>query len=172
MEAAFIPWFKFFTLRPNCHSFTNFVTLALNVLLGFIVLIIGFLSAYYAMSARPYSDDRWPAVSSVVLIICGLLLFFNPVIGAVSLTLIIATFFIFTGLGKLALAEIIRPNTTWNWILISGLVDIGLSFLIFFNLVEVSNNLLGILLGISFLVQGWWNIRLALNLRKLNISLN
>lgn len=150
----------------------NFVTLALNVLLGIIVLSIGVLSAYYALSARPYSDDSWPAVSSVVLIVCGLLLLFNPLIGAVSLTLILAIFFILTGLGKLALAEIIRPYITWNWVLISGLIDIGLSFFILFNLVEVSNNLLGILLGISFLMQGWWNIRLALNLRKLNIPLN
>ena len=142
------------------------VTSTLNVLFGVLLLLIGIATAYYAYQVRFMSYDRWPSLTSLTLIVCGLLLIVFPKFGAISITLIIAIFFIFTGLGKLTLAQLIRPHTTRLWIFFSGFIDLCLSFLIFFNLNNTADWLLGLLLGISLIVQGLWNIRLSLLIRK------
>ncbi|MBT8140812.1 MAG: hypothetical protein HKN88_09015 [Gammaproteobacteria bacterium] len=144
----------------------QFVTYALNTIFGVLLFIIGISTAAYALWSRSFSHDFWPWLSSAIFILCGVLLIFNPKIGAVSITLIIALFLLISGIGKIGMAGIVRPDKTWNWIFVSGVIDLVLCTLIFMNMNQVSAWLLGILLGISLCVQGLWHIRLALNLRK------
>ena len=142
------------------------VTTALNLVLGAILLFIGLISSLYAYQVSAFSKDYWPLFTAISLLVTGFLLLLFPKVGALSLTLIIAIFFIFSGVGKIALAQLVSPHSSRHWIMLSGLVDLGLSFFIFFNLVDTADWFLGVLLGISLILQGLWNIRLARVMQK------
>lgn len=144
----------------------QFVTSALNILFGILLLLIGLATAMYAYRVRHYSHDRWPSFTSLAFVMFGFMLILFPKVGALSITLIIAIFFLFIGIGKISLAQLVHSHSSRKWILLSGLIDLVLSFLIFFNLGNTADWLIGLLLGISLILQGWWNIRLALSLRK------
>ncbi len=149
-------------------ALSQFITSAVNVFLGVILLVTGVLSFVYAVSIRNYSQDRWPWYTAISLIIIGILLIINPTIGAISITLLLGIFFMFTGLGKLTLGQVVKNKPVSKWVLINGFIDILLSFLIFFNLQNFAAWLLGALLGISLCMQGLWNIRLAKNIQQIS----
>jgi len=95
----------------------------------------------------------WPAIiSGALLLALGIVVLRNPLLSAVTLTLLAGTLFLMGGVIRLVAAFQIDQNR--GIMVFSGLVSLGLGLLVLLNLVEASLELLGILIGVQALVDG------------------
>jgi len=84
----------------------------------------------------------------------GLLLIFNPLRGAISLTLLIAWLFIADGVIRTALAFRLRPRDRWGWFLASAIVSFVVGILLIAGWPATGLWALGTLLGIDLIFSG------------------
>jgi uncharacterized membrane protein HdeD (DUF308 family) len=134
--------------------FPEFSTLAATLLTGWIMLIAGvliFISSFWIHGTGPFfAANLFGLLSGVA----GVFLLFNPLAGAVALTLIVGIMFMFQGASELVFAFETRPANGWVSMLVSGIASIILAIIIVSGWPGISAIALGILLGVNFLTTG------------------
>jgi uncharacterized membrane protein HdeD (DUF308 family) len=132
-----------------------------------VFVVGGVFQIIHAFQARGWKSGLWQGLSGVVYVIGGLLAFFNPLAGAVALTIILAATFIIDGAIRIGMAMSSRPIDHWVWMLIGGIVSVlvGLYILFVIGSAPVSFFILGVFAGISFLFEGWAFLMLGIGSR-------
>jgi len=97
----------------------------------------------------------------------GVYLLRHPDVGMVALTLLLAAVFMIDGAVQVALSLELRPQDGWVWMLVAGLIAIGVGLLVAAELPDTSLVTIGILLGVSFLSTGIARISLSRRLSAL-----
>jgi membrane protein HdeD len=121
-------------------------------LIGWVVLIVGTVMVVGSLR-RIRSGGPWSAVlGGVGLAVLGLFILRNPLIGALSLTLLAGSLFLTTGLVRIFSSGQYQGDR-W-FVLIIGVVSVGLGLFVLSNLVTASLTLLGLLLGGQTLIEG------------------
>lgn len=144
---------------------------------GFIFLILGMLSLLVPMVAAEALDyiigalllftalaqflisyitkRHWSYyISSFVYLIAGLLLIIRPNEGVMALAAIVGIFLLLQGCVQIFTASLYAPFLGWQWVLFSGLVSIALAGIIYSGWPATGMWILGIMLGINFIVFG------------------
>lgn len=101
-------------------------------------------------------------LTALFYLIAGILLFLKPVLGAVALTLMLAVFYMASGVSKIVIS-IVNRFTNWGWMFFNGLVSLILGGLIFMEWPESSLWVIGLFVGIDLLVTGWLWVILGLS---------
>ena len=143
-------------------------TLAFTILVGWLFLISGIVGLITTFWARHAPGFWWSLISAVIGILAGLALLTSPVVGALSLTLVLVAFFIIEGIASIMYAVDHRRQFTgsWFWMLLSGVIDLILAAIILAGLPETAVWALGLLVGINMLFGGGALIAMALAARK------
>jgi uncharacterized membrane protein HdeD (DUF308 family) len=143
-------------------------TLALTILVGWLFLISGIVGLVTTFWARHAPGFWWSLISAIIGILAGLALLVSPVVGALSLTLVLIAFFIIEGVASIMYAVDHRRQLTgsWGWMLVSGIIDIILAGIILAGLPETAVWALGLLVGINMLFGGGALIAMALAARQ------
>jgi len=129
-------------------------TLAAALFVGWMFLLAGvflFVGSFSIHGTGPFFGAM---LLALLMLAAGVFLLFNPLAGAIALTIVIGVLFLFQGAFELALAFEMRPHQGWIWMLISGLASVVLALVIAVGLPGISLIALGILLGINFLSTG------------------
>ena len=125
---------------------------AVGFLIGSVLTLGGILAVMLAVSFQGTRVFVWMLVAGIFPFCAGLYLLFFPASGLVTLTFLIAAILLLRGLAQSAF------DMGWikgsGWVLVSGLVSVGLAAFIFAALPESSTVLLGILLGLDLIVSG------------------
>ncbi|NJC33467.1 uncharacterized membrane protein HdeD (DUF308 family) [Sphingomonas jejuensis] len=140
--------------------------LAATIIAGWVLLLIGV--AGIVMGVRTRRDHG--RVSDILLgalsVVAGLVLIFDPLRGALSLTLVLSIWLLVRGIMELIGAS--RSNGGGRTLLIvAGLVDLLLAGLLFFNYPFPAVQMAGLFVGISLLFRGVTTTMAAVALRKL-----
>jgi uncharacterized membrane protein HdeD (DUF308 family) len=98
----------------------------------------------------------------------GLILLIQPVGGAVSLTLLLIAFFVIDGIASIMFAIDHRAQLSgrWEWMLVSGIIDLALAAIIFAGLPGTAAWALGVLVGVNMIFGGAALIAMAVHARK------
>lgn len=122
------------------------VLIAWTSLFSGVVMLVGALF-------RIRSGGAWSAaLGGAVLTVLGLFMLRNPIIGAVTLTMLAGALFLTGGLARVVAAF---QSAQHKLILaVSGLVSIGLGLYVLINPVVATLTLLGVLLGVQIVVEG------------------
>ncbi|AGH50912.1 MULTISPECIES: HdeD family acid-resistance protein [Sphingomonadales] len=138
-------------------------TLAATLTIGAFFLITGLMSIVSGISAR--HETRWYEILfGVISVVLGALLAFRPIIGAISLTLTVATWLGIRGALEIYWGIKIRRH---RWLLIAmGVINILLDVFLLATLPFTALTLPGYILGISFLFGGFTAIMVALGYRS------
>lgn len=126
---------------------------AVSVLLvGWVALLSGVILVAGSLF-RIRSGGFWSAaLGGAILVVLGLFVLRNPLIGAVSLTLMAGSMFLASGLTRVITASQAKQG---RWLLVlSGIISIGLGLWVLFNIVAATLGLLGTLVGIQTLLEG------------------
>jgi uncharacterized membrane protein HdeD (DUF308 family) len=115
----------------------------------------------HAAQLRGKQGFWWKVTASILSLAAGVLLLAFPLAGVVTLTLIVAVFFLASGLLKTVLSLQWRPLSGWGWLLLSGIVSILLGGTILVAFPASAAWVIGLLVGITLLLDGWWLIGLA-----------
>jgi uncharacterized membrane protein HdeD (DUF308 family) len=135
-------------------AFPIFSTLAATLLVGWALLISGvaiFISSFWIHGTGPFFGANLFGLLSTA---AGVFLLFNPLAGAVALTLVVGVMFIFQGVSEIMFAMEMRPASGWVGMLLSGIASIALAIIIVSGWPGISLVVLGLLLGINFLTTG------------------
>lgn len=136
-------------------------TMAVVWVIGAVILVQGILQLVHCFKTKEWSAFVWNLLWAVVYIIAGGLILARPLLGAITLTLVLAAFFLVEGVVKLGLAMKIKPAPRWGWVMFSGFMGLVLGIIIFSGWPGDSLAILGLFLGIDLIFGGWSMLMLA-----------
>lgn len=140
------------------------VTLASVLFFGILFIISGIFHAVQAFRTRQSKGFFLPLLAGVLDLVVGLLLVTHPAVGALTLTLLLAAFFLVGGLFRTVAALSMRfPN--WGWAVLGGMVSLFLGILLWMEWPESGLWFIGMCIGIDMIFHGWGWIMLALAAR-------
>ncbi len=140
-------------------------TLVASLLVGWVLLISGGFMFFGSFSIHGTGPFFGALLLSLLSIAAGVFLLFNPLAGAVGLTLVVGVLFMIQGAFEIFFAFEIRPHAGWIGMLISGLASIVMAILIAAGWPAISVIVLGILLGVNFISTGFGYILVSRSLK-------
>jgi uncharacterized membrane protein HdeD (DUF308 family) len=125
-----------------------------DIFLGLLFLVGG-----VAQSVRTWKTWEGPGswlacFSALLMLIAGVIMLVNPIIGLVAITTILGIYFFFDGIAKCALTFQLAVGTHKFWVFLSGVISFILAIMIFAGLPEISSWILGLFVGINMLLTG------------------
>jgi len=142
-------------------------TLAVTLMAGWAFIFLGVLQVFHSFAVKGWGGFFWALGLGILTFLVGISLVFNPLAGSVSLTILVAAFFLAMGVVKVMYALKLRPTSGWGWVIFSGIVSIVLGLMIMLGLPYSSLSVLGILLGIELISNGVLYGFVAAGLRRL-----
>jgi uncharacterized membrane protein HdeD (DUF308 family) len=138
---------------------------------GWLFFIGGIVGLASFFTGRDVPGSIWTFLGAAFAILAGIYLLRQPFAGMVSLTLILAAFFIAQGITQI-FASIAhrRVLKSWGWVLASGIIDLILGAIILNGFPETSVWVLGLLVGINLFMYGIALIMTALASREVTAS--
>ena len=148
--------------------FPLFATLTITIILGWIFLASGIVGLIATLGARGVPGFWWSLLSALIAIAVGLALLFEPIAGALSLTLVLIAFFVVEGVASVMYALEHRRELSgrWEWMLMSGIIDLILAGIIFAGFPGTAAWALGLLVGINMIFGGMALIAIAMHARS------
>lgn len=117
----------------------------------------------YSFRTREQGGFIWKVLLSVLYIATGLMLFYKPLTGILTLTLLLGSFLFMEGVFNIILALRLRPQQNWTWVLGDGILTLFLGAMIWFQWPFNAPWLIGTLVGVSVLFTGVSRLMLSLN---------
>ena len=147
----------------------NVATLAVEVFIGWVLLLSGVVGLITTFRMRSAPGFGWSLLSAGIAIAAGVILLAWPLSGVLSLTLILTAFLTIEGVASIMMALTHRRGFSARWalLLVSGLVDLVLAALIFLGLPATAAWAIGLLVGINMVFGGSALISMALQARSL-----
>ena len=128
--------------------------IAITAVVGWILLFAGAAHLIYGWHSRNTGSVVWQGIIGILYIVVGLYLVFHPARGLVSLTLLLAAYFVVEGILELMMYFRLRHSPRAGWFLLDGLITLGLGALIWAHWPSSSVWVLGTVVGISLLISG------------------
>lgn len=131
-------------------------SLAVEIFIGWLFLAIGAVGLTMTIFGRKLPGLPWSLLSAIMAIVTGGLLVWWPLSGVVTLTLLVAAYFIFDGISSIMLALDHRANSarSWVWLLASALLDLICAGIIITGLPGTATWVIGLLVGIDMVFGG------------------
>src|SRR3954452_25172250 len=131
-------------------------SLAVTIFLGWMFLISGIAGLVLTFWARQMPGFWWSLVSALLALGAGIVVLAQPVQGTLTLTVVVGIYFLAEGVATIMYALEHRRELTgrWSWLLIAGLMDLVIAFLIIAGLPGSALWALGLLLGINLMFGG------------------
>ena len=141
-------------------------TMVYVIFYGWLLLIIGVIEAVQAFWQRKWGGILVHLLGGILAAVVGLIIVANPGAGALVLTLILAVFFMVTGLFRIMAALMMRfPH--WGWLLVSGVITLALGVFIWRQWPVSGLWVIGLFIGIDMIFVGWSWVMAALAARRL-----
>lgn len=141
-------------------------TLASTLFFGWLMLIggvVGTVSAFRAKNAPGFWSNVALALLAALL---GVVILINPVAGAVTLTWMLAAYFLLVGIATFSIASAVKASTGRFALLIaSGVLNVVLAAILVFGLPGTAVWAVGVFLGISLISSGAGLLTSALDAR-------
>ncbi len=141
-------------------------TLASAIFFGWLLLVLGVVGIVSSLRMRGSSGFWSGLLVSVLALVLGVMILFDPFAGAVTLTTLLSIYFLLSGLSMLSLANAFRPSTARFWLpALAGVLNIALAVLLVLGLPGTALWASGVFLGISLLSSGLGLLFAALDAR-------
>jgi uncharacterized membrane protein HdeD (DUF308 family) len=143
-------------------------SLAITIFLGWMFLISGIGGLILTFWARQMPGFWWSLISAALAVLAGGILLARPVQGVLTLTIVVGAYFLAEGVATIMYALEHRRELSgrWSWLLIAGILDLAVSFIIIAGLPGSAEWALGLLVGINLLFGGATLIGMALAARN------
>src|ERR1700726_4112545 len=143
-------------------------SLAVTIFLGWMFLISGIGGLIITFWARNMPGFWWSLFSAALAVLAGGVLLARPVQGVLTLTIVVGAYFLAEGVTTIMYALEHRKELSgrWSWLLVAGLMDIFIAFIIIAGLPGSAEWAIGLLAGVNLLFGGATLIGMALAARN------
>ncbi len=140
-------------------------------IVGFAFLAGGIVMLVQVFATR----DGWDArliylILGIFTLFAGAMLVLRPLEGVIALTLVLITSIFVSGLMRIAVGIMARPEAGSGWLIFGGIISVVVSGYLFMNYPEVGVVLLGVMAGVSLIGEGAGYVRFAFALKN-NVSI-
>jgi uncharacterized membrane protein HdeD (DUF308 family) len=143
-------------------------SLAIAILIGWLFFVGGIFRTMSVLRHRGMPGFAWSLLTAALAIVLGLVLLLRPIAGVLTLTIALVVFFVVEGVAAILLAVEHRQHLpSWGWVLLSGLVDLLLAYLIWDGWPSSAGWAIGLLVGINMVFVGLSLIMTALAARTM-----
>ncbi|HUO67820.1 MAG TPA: HdeD family acid-resistance protein [Gammaproteobacteria bacterium] len=133
-----------------------FVTgLAVTVSVGALLVLSGLGQCFLAFQAGAFGRGLLIFLLGLIAVVAGVYMVSQPVSGLASLTLLLAGYFIVTGILTIITALQLRPASGWGWMLANAIVTLLLGVLIWRQWPLSGTWAVGTLFGVQMLMSGF-----------------
>ncbi len=139
---------------------------AVSVFVGFLLLASGVAQIVHALKSKQWGTGFWGTVIGLLGVVAGLLMIFRPMVGLVTMTILLAIYFLVDGISEIIAAFKIKPDQGWGWLLFNGIVAVLLGVMIWRQWPVSGAWAIGVLVGIHILITGWSMIILGTGARR------
>ncbi|MEQ9618522.1 MAG: HdeD family acid-resistance protein [Deltaproteobacteria bacterium] len=140
-------------------------TYAIEVFLGFILIAGGAISVIGSFFAGNWKKLLLILLSGILYLVVGYMLLKNPMAGVLTLTILLAAFLLVEGIFKIIHAFQMKPSPNWVWLLVSGIASVILGVMIWGEFPASSAFVIGLLVGIYFIINGFSMVMLSFALK-------
>lgn len=137
-----------------------------TVLLGWALIFVGLAQFVFALYSQTIGSFFLKVLSSLFYGICGIVLAFFPIAGAVVLTGVLGTLLLIQSGLHTATAFQLRPVDGWGWFLFDAVTNLLLGVLILAKWPSSSVWAIGTLVGVSVAMSGISRIMIAAKIRS------
>jgi uncharacterized membrane protein HdeD (DUF308 family) len=139
-------------------------SIAIKVMIGWLLLLTGAAVFFYAFQTRDWSSAIFSGIIGVLHLAAGVYLAFFPLTGLIGLTALLAVVFLIQGGIETAIGLQTRPRNGWGWLVASGIAAGLVGMMLLIGLPGTATWAIGLLVGINFLSSGisfWMLSRVA-----------
>jgi uncharacterized membrane protein HdeD (DUF308 family) len=134
--------------------FAFFSTLITIYSLGVILIIMGILEEVHALHVRAWKNFFLHLCLGILYLVGGALIIGHPLVSEINLTLLLAFFFIVSGLVRIVFS-LSHHIVHKGWQVLNGLISFILGLLIWQQWPESGLWVIGVFVGINALMAGW-----------------
>ncbi|RKD95773.1 uncharacterized membrane protein HdeD (DUF308 family) [Halopiger aswanensis] len=128
--------------------------LSLTMGFGALLVLSGVVHGAHAVTARGWRGRIWQAALAVVAILAGLIAFMNPVVGLVTLTLVLVGYLLADGVAELWMGLRMAGQPGRTSIVASGVISLVLAGLLWVGFPATASWAIGLLVGVSLFMTG------------------
>lgn len=129
-------------------------TMVFETMFGVMFLIGGITLLLQSFQCRRWRGFLLQMFGGVLYTGVGVFLLLYPLAGVLTLTAVLAAFFLVQGAFRIVLALQIRDTKNWGWMWVSGLATVLLGVVIYGSLPTSATWAIGLLVGIDFIFAG------------------
>ena len=141
-------------------------SIGIAILLAWLILFAGVFHLVFAFQGGSAGAVLWQVLLAILYGIAGIYMLINPLLGVLSLTLLLACFLLVEGILEIIFYFRIRQVRNAGWILFDGIVTLILGTLIWGQWPSSSGWVIGTLIGISLIFSGISRLMLSLAVRN------
>jgi len=146
----------------------NISTLEIELLVGWLFIVGGFLRVITIFRKCHLPGFWWSLLSGLLAMALGVILIARPLQGIVTLTIVLTAFFVIEGVAAIFIALDFRRHLhNWGWTLLSGVISLGLAYLIVKGWPSTAAWVIGLYVGINMIFLGWSLIMTSIAARKI-----
>jgi uncharacterized membrane protein HdeD (DUF308 family) len=143
-------------------------SLAVAIFLGWMFLTSGIAGLFVTYWARQTPGFWWSLFSAALAVLAGGILLAKPEQGVLTLTIVVGAYFLAEGVVTImyALEHRRELSARWSWLVLSGVMDLVIAFIIVSGLPGSAEWAIGLLVGINLVLGGASLVGMALAARN------
>jgi uncharacterized membrane protein HdeD (DUF308 family) len=145
-------------------------SIGIVILLAWLILFAGISHLIFAFHSHSIGGFLWQILLVLIYGAAAIYMLMNPLLGVLSLTLVLAVFLLVEGILEMALYFRIRQVRHAGWVLFDGIVTLILGIVIWAQWPSSSIWVIGTLVGISLIFSGISRFMLSLAVRHLSAA--
>lgn len=146
--------------------FPFITTISITYFVASLFCITGGVTFFHSFSILGTGPFFGSLLMGLLKFACGMVIFFNPMIGMLYLTSLVAFLFMLEGAFEMTFAFELKPQRGWGWCLFSSVVSICSGGFIIVTLATSSLWIVGLIFGINVLSTGMSLVFLSRKLLK------
>src|SRR6266446_9307652 len=143
-------------------------SIGIVILLAWLILFAGISHLIFAFHSHSIGGFLWQILLALIYGATAIYMLMNPLLGVLSLTLVLAVFLLVEGILEMALYFGIRRVRYSGWVLFDGIVTLILGIFIWAQWPSSSVWVIGTLVGISLMFSGISRFMLSLAVRDIS----
>jgi uncharacterized membrane protein HdeD (DUF308 family) len=142
------------------------LSLASALLIAVLFIIGGVGQLIQAFRCAGWRSTAVHVLGAILYVVAGGLLLAQPLVGLVTITLVIGAIIFAAGVTRIVIAFQHRPDPGWTWLAVSGVVGVLLGLVILAGLPGNALWVLGLLVAVELLMEGWSMVLMGFALRR------
>jgi uncharacterized membrane protein HdeD (DUF308 family) len=144
------------------------LSITLSLLIALLLIMAGVVAG--VVTRMTYQGERLAWLKPFLLISLGLLLLVYPAAGAAALGLLLIIYFLLDAFAGIMFALSLKPLPGWGWTMADGIFSLVLALIFIAGWPFSSTWLVGLLVGISLMLDGIALLMLVLSSEKIGFS--